>query len=260
LALYDVSTLHFETDTADGFREPGFSKERRLEPQITIGLLTDAAGFPLMVEAFEGNRAETTTVLPTIRAFMAAHQLGDVTTVADAGMISDGNRRAIEAVGLSFILGARNPDEPPPSLLQKLWSRGTASTRQDQRSGRQRIDGPGRVADSTQPRCGRTAAVGLDDLNLYNVRLVRQYLYLSYRRFATRRLIAPQIEAATAMHPPVTRSPGPMDRITKPRRAARTPKPTIPAQTKPVSSYKPASRYGSNSSKSSSSIEPKPPR
>ena len=64
--LYDVSTLYFETDAGDGFREPGFSKERRLEPQITIGLLTDAAGFPLMVEAFEGNRAETTTMLPTI--------------------------------------------------------------------------------------------------------------------------------------------------------------------------------------------------
>ena len=43
--LYDVTTLHFETDAGDGFREPGFSKERRLEPQITIGLLTDAAGF-----------------------------------------------------------------------------------------------------------------------------------------------------------------------------------------------------------------------
>jgi hypothetical protein len=27
----------------DGFREPGFSKGRRLEPQITIGL-TDATG------------------------------------------------------------------------------------------------------------------------------------------------------------------------------------------------------------------------
>ncbi len=38
--LYDVSTLYFETDQGDGFREPGFSKERRLEPQITIGLLT----------------------------------------------------------------------------------------------------------------------------------------------------------------------------------------------------------------------------
>jgi hypothetical protein len=76
LVLYDVSTLYFETDQGDGFREPGFSKERRLEPQITIGLLTDAAGFPLMVEAFEGNTAETTTMLPTIEAFMAAHQLG----------------------------------------------------------------------------------------------------------------------------------------------------------------------------------------
>jgi len=28
-----------------GFREPGFSKERRLDPQITIGLLTGQAGF-----------------------------------------------------------------------------------------------------------------------------------------------------------------------------------------------------------------------
>ena len=55
--LYDVTTLWFETDTADGFRELGFSKERRLEPQITVGLLTNASGFPLMVHAFEGNRA-----------------------------------------------------------------------------------------------------------------------------------------------------------------------------------------------------------
>ena len=75
LVLYDVSTLHFETDAGDGFREPGFSKERRLDPQITIGLLTDAAGFPLRVEAFEGNKAETATMLPVINAFKAAHQL-----------------------------------------------------------------------------------------------------------------------------------------------------------------------------------------
>ena len=52
-----MSTLYFETDTGDGFREPGFSKERRLDPQVTIGLLTDASGFPLMVNAFEGNKA-----------------------------------------------------------------------------------------------------------------------------------------------------------------------------------------------------------
>ncbi len=86
LVLYDVSTLYFEIDTGDGFREPGFSKERRLEPQITIGLLTDTAGFPLTVEASEGDKAETATMLPTIQAFMKAHQLADVTVVADAGV------------------------------------------------------------------------------------------------------------------------------------------------------------------------------
>ena len=112
LVLFDVSTLYFETDTADEFRIPGFSKERRLDPQITLGLLTDASGFPLMVQAFEGNRAETQTMLPVITEFMAAHHLQDVTVVADAGMISAGNQAALEAAGLSFILGARIADVP----------------------------------------------------------------------------------------------------------------------------------------------------
>ena len=65
-----------------------------------------------MIEAFEGNKAETLTMLPTIRSFMAVHQLPDVTVVADAGMISAANQKAIEDAGLSFILGARIPDVP----------------------------------------------------------------------------------------------------------------------------------------------------
>ena len=35
-----------------------------------------------MLSAFEGNRAETKTMLPVIREFMAAHRLPDVTVVA----------------------------------------------------------------------------------------------------------------------------------------------------------------------------------
>jgi Transposase DDE domain len=112
LVLFDVSTLYFEIDKGDGFREPGYSKERRLEPQITIGLLTDQAGFPLLVEAFEGNKAETTTMLPVITTFMAAHHLEGVTVVADAGMVSDANKKAIEAAGLGFIIGMRIPAVP----------------------------------------------------------------------------------------------------------------------------------------------------
>ncbi|WP_435870358.1 IS1634 family transposase [Mycobacterium heckeshornense] len=137
LVLYDVSTLHFETDAVDGFREPGFSKERRLDPQITLGLLTDATGFPLTVAAFEGNKAETATMLPVINAFKTAHRLSEVTVVADAGMISEANQVALQAAGLSFILGtrisllpnviaewrAKHPDEVIPDglVLTQPW-------------------------------------------------------------------------------------------------------------------------------------------
>jgi transposase len=67
-------------------------------------LLTDATGFPLAVKAFEGNKAETATMLPVIDAFKAAHNLSDGTVVADAGMISEANQVALAAAGLSFIL------------------------------------------------------------------------------------------------------------------------------------------------------------
>jgi len=149
LVLYDVSTLYFETGQGDGFREPGFSKERRLEPQITIGLLAGQDGFPLMVSAFEGNKAETKTMLPVIKAFMAAHRLPDVTVVADAGMISEANQKAIEAEGLSFILGMKVPDVPyvvdqwrrehpgeeipDGHVFVQPWPAGPSSKRRDQR-------------------------------------------------------------------------------------------------------------------------------
>lgn len=112
LLLYDVTTLWFETDTGDGFREPGFSKERRLEPQITVGLLTDATGAPLMVDAFEGNRAETRTMIPIIRSFVEAHGIAGVTVVADAGMMSEANLKDIEDAGWSFIVGGKLPEIP----------------------------------------------------------------------------------------------------------------------------------------------------
>src|SRR4029077_1084263 len=57
-------------------------------------------------------KAETATMLPVINAFKAAHQLSDVTVVADAGMISEANQVALQAAGLSFILGTRIPHLP----------------------------------------------------------------------------------------------------------------------------------------------------
>ena len=118
LILYDVTTLWFETDTGDGFREPGFSKERRLDPQITVGLLTDVTGMPLMIDAFEGNRAETKTIIPLVQRFASAHGIAGVTAVADAGMMSEANLAEIEDAGWSFVIGGKLPEVP---YVIKQW-------------------------------------------------------------------------------------------------------------------------------------------
>jgi hypothetical protein len=110
--LYDVTTLYFETHQGDGFREPGYSKERRLEPQITVGLLTTADGFPLKVSAFEGDKGETKTILPVLEQFRRANPAARVTVVADAGMMSWDNLAALEDAGFDFVVGGRIPEEP----------------------------------------------------------------------------------------------------------------------------------------------------
>ena len=47
LILYDVTTLYFEAEKEDDLRKVGYSKERRVDPQIVVGLLVDRRGFPL---------------------------------------------------------------------------------------------------------------------------------------------------------------------------------------------------------------------
>lgn len=107
LVLYDVTSLYFEVQKEDEFRKPGLSKERRLEPQIIIGLLVNQNGFPLGLHSFEGNTAETKTILPVIQAFCQEHQVSRLTVVADAGMLSQGNLAALSAAGHKFIVGSR---------------------------------------------------------------------------------------------------------------------------------------------------------
>jgi hypothetical protein len=107
LVLYDVTTLYFEVQEEDTYRKPGMSKERRLEPQIIIGLLVDQYGFPLALHSFEGNTAETKTILPVVETFQSQHGLTKTTIVADAAMLSAKNITALTEAGYTFIVGSR---------------------------------------------------------------------------------------------------------------------------------------------------------
>jgi len=112
LVLYDVTTLFFQVEKEDDYRKPGLSKERRLEPQIVIGLLVDERGFPLQVHSFEGNTAETLTLVPVLDAFRAQHPDVAVSVACDAGMLSAANLTALEEAGYGFIVGSRIAKTP----------------------------------------------------------------------------------------------------------------------------------------------------
>ncbi|WP_146844085.1 IS1634 family transposase, partial [Cellulomonas composti] len=112
LVMYDVTTLHFERSDEDDLRKVGMSKEHRVDPQVQVGLLVDPRGFPLEVHLFEGNKAETSTIVPVLEQFKARHQVSDLVVVADAGMLSAANLNAIQDAGLRFIVGSRITKAP----------------------------------------------------------------------------------------------------------------------------------------------------
>jgi hypothetical protein len=114
LLLYDVTTLYFEAESEDDLRKVGYSKERRIDPQIVVGLLVDRTGFPLEIGCYEGNTAETTTIVPIITSFAERHDLAGTPMVvaADAGMLSAANLKALDELGCSFIVGSRTTKAP----------------------------------------------------------------------------------------------------------------------------------------------------
>ena len=140
LVLYDVTTLYFEAEKEDELRKVGYSKERRVDPQIVVGLLVDRGGFPLEIGCFEGNKAETATMIPIIKQFQTRHGLADMVVVDDAGMLSAGNLRELDEANLRFIVGSRMTKAPNDLASHFRWH-GDAFT-------------DGQLIDTITPRTG----------------------------------------------------------------------------------------------------------
>lgn len=146
LVLYDVTTLYFEAEKEDDLRKVGYSKERRVDPQIVVGLLVDRGGFPLEIGCFEGNKAETLTIVPIVKQFQARHSLADMVVVADAGMLSASNLKDLDEAGLRFIVGSRVTKAPVDLESHFRWHGDVFTDAQ--------------IIDTITPRTGHTAKKG----------------------------------------------------------------------------------------------------
>jgi hypothetical protein len=118
IVFYDVTTLYFETDQEDELRKTGFSKDgKHQQPQIVLGLLVSAGGYPLAYEMFEGKKFEGYTMLPVIEAFKSKYQLNNLIVIADAGLMSNDNIAELQSKNYQYIIGARIKNET--RLIQK---------------------------------------------------------------------------------------------------------------------------------------------
>ena len=112
VVFYDMTTIYFESDKGDEFRETGFSKEgKHQNPQIYLGLLVGKNGYPIGYEIFEGSIYEGHTLIPILERFEKRFNLQKPILVADAGLLSTDNITALKEKGYHYILGARIKNE-----------------------------------------------------------------------------------------------------------------------------------------------------
>jgi transposase len=113
LMFYDVTTLYFETDQSDGFRETGFSKDGKHSlPQVVLGLLVSRDGYPLSYSLFSGSQYEGRTMIPMVEDFVSRFELDEFVVVADSGLMNKSNISLLESGGYKYIIGARIKNEP----------------------------------------------------------------------------------------------------------------------------------------------------
>ncbi len=106
VTFYDVTTLHFESESEDDLRRIGFSKEGKLNrPQIQLGLFTTLQGYPLSFEVYEGNKFEGHTLVDVLKKFQDKFEIKNKPiVVADKGMLSNANIAYLEENNYKYIL------------------------------------------------------------------------------------------------------------------------------------------------------------
>ena len=113
VVFYDMTTLYFEASDEDDLRKTGFSKDgKHQNPQIFIGLLVGLGGYAIGYDIYEGNTYEGHTLIPFLEKISKKFNLNKPVVVADAGLLSNDNIKALEEKQYEYIIGARIKNEP----------------------------------------------------------------------------------------------------------------------------------------------------
>jgi len=99
LVLYDVSSTYVE-GTHCPLAAYGHSRDHRPDRrQIVFGLVTDARGCPVAVEAFAGNTADPATLETQVEKLRTRFGLSDIVLVGDRGMLTSARIERLRELG-----------------------------------------------------------------------------------------------------------------------------------------------------------------
>jgi transposase len=111
VVFYDLTTIRTEgqSETGDEIRRYGPAKDGGIARQVMLGVVQTAEGLPIHHEVFEGNAAETRTLVPTIQRVLDRYPIQRVVLVADRGLLSLENLQQMSEIRigerpLEFIL------------------------------------------------------------------------------------------------------------------------------------------------------------
>lgn len=104
--LYDVTNTHFEGVGASNPKaRHGKNKQKRNDcPQVAIGMAFDEHGLPLAHEVFEGNSADTKTLVTLLDRLELKDDGLKPVVILDAGFASKDNLKLLKERGFSYLI------------------------------------------------------------------------------------------------------------------------------------------------------------
>ena len=106
--LFDVTTLYFESASADELRAFGFSKDCKFkEVQVLLALITNQEGHPLSYELFPGNMSEGSVLIEAMEKLKKRFSVRKAVVVADRAMFSEQNLQFMDKSGIEYAVAAK---------------------------------------------------------------------------------------------------------------------------------------------------------
>lgn len=108
MVFFDTTTLYFEGRGGQSLGRRGYSRDRRPdEAQMVVGVVMDDEGRPISCPCWPGDTADAQTIVRVASSLRDRFGVGEVTVVADRGMVGAKNMATLTELGFPYILGVK---------------------------------------------------------------------------------------------------------------------------------------------------------